>query len=174
MNPSELFDIFEKNEINFYCGVPDSLLKDFTNYVKIKTNNKSNITAANEGNAIAIAAGYYLQKSKLALVYLQNSGLGNCINPITSLTDRKVYAIPMILLIGWRGYLGKNDEPQHLKQGQILKNQLKLLGIKFLILEDRPNLETKIEDLIKYSRENKSPVADSSKKKIFLKNIRLL
>ena len=95
---------------------------------------RNHIVTANEGNAVGLAAGYHLKTKKIGLVYLQNSGLGNCINPLTSLTDKKVYSIPMILLIGWRGEPGYTDEPQHLMPGKILKKQLKLLDIKTFFL----------------------------------------
>ena len=94
---------------------------------------------------VALATGYNLGTKKIGLVYLQNSGLGNCINPLTSLTNKEVYSIPLVLLIGWRGFEGKNDEPQHLKQGKILKEQLKILGIKFIILEKKKDLRSQFQ-----------------------------
>lgn len=167
LNPIELFEIFKTNEIKFFCGVPDSLLKEFTNIIEKKISSRDHIITANEGNAIALAAGYHLKTKKIGLVYLQNSGLGNCINPLTSLTDKKVYSIPMILLIGWRGFPGIVDEPQHLRQGKILEKQLQLLGIKYLILENKKELRKNINALISYSSNNNTPVAILVKKETF-------
>ena len=168
LNPIELFEILKRNEINFFCGVPDSLLKEFTNIIDKKISLRNHIVTANEGNAVGLAAGYHLKTKKIGLVYLQNSGLGNCINPLTSLTDKKVYSIPMILLIGWRGFPGITDEPQHLRQGKILEKQLKLLGIKYLILEKKKELKKKINALISYSSKNNTPVAILVKKNTFI------
>ena len=98
--------------------MPDSLLKDFCAYVSDHAPAQSHIIAANEGSAIGIAAGYHLATNKIPLVYLQNSGLGNIINPLMSLTHRNVYGIPMLLLVGWRGEPGKKDEPQHQLMGR--------------------------------------------------------
>ncbi len=165
--PSEFFKILKKNGIDFFCGVPDSLLKNFTNYIDSKVSPSNHIITANEGNAVALATGYNLGTKKIGLVYLQNSGLGNCINPLTSLTNEEVYSIPLVLLIGWRGFEGKNDEPQHLKQGKILKQQLKILGIKFIILEKKKGFEKSISDLILYARTNSIPVAILVKKNSF-------
>ena len=106
--------------VDFFTGVPDSLLKPLCDYL-IATyglDPQHHIVAANEGNSVAIAAGYHLATGKVPVVYLQNSGIGNIINPIASLTNEKVYAIPMIFLIGWRGEPGVKDEPQHLFQGE--------------------------------------------------------
>ena len=167
LHPSRLFDIFKKNKINFFCGVPDSLLKDFINLIDEKVDSNNHIITANEGNAIALATGYHLKTRKIGLVYLQNSGLGNCINPLTSLTDSKVYSIPMVLLIGWRGALGSKDEPQHFRQGKILEDQLKILEIKYLILENRDKINSKLTKLIKYSVKKNVPVAILVKKETF-------
>ena len=114
VNPKEFLEVLQKNGVNFFTGVPDSLLKDFCAYISDHSDPKNHIIAANEGSAIATAVGYHLATNKIPLVYLQNSGLGNLVNPLMSLAHRKVYGIPMILLIGWRGEPGKKDEPQHL------------------------------------------------------------
>ena len=97
-------------------------------------NQVSEIITANEGNSIALAAGYYLAKKSLPLVYMQNSGLGNAVNPLLSLCDPAVYSIPMLLLIGWRGEPGVQDEPQHLKQGKIQLDFLKSMDIPYVII----------------------------------------
>src|SRR5262249_11361960 len=116
VDPRDLFESLAANGVSFYTGVPDSLLKSFCAYV---TDHQTNhVIAANEGGAIALATGHFLATGQPALVYMQNSGLGNAVNPLVSLADQTVYGIPLLLLIGWRGEPGKKDEPQHLKQGQ--------------------------------------------------------
>ncbi len=136
MHPSQLYELFARHGITFYTGVPDSLLKDFCAYVTDHSPIEKNIIAANEGNAIALAAGYHLATGKMGMVYLQNSGLGNGINPLTSLTDPEVYSIPMLLMIGWRGEPGKKDEPQHKKMGRIMLDALQSLEIPYAILPE--------------------------------------
>lgn len=106
---------------DFYTGVPDSQLKALCNYLmnEYGINEKHHIIAANEGNCTALAAGYHLATGKIPVVYMQNSGEGNIINPLASLLNDKVYAIPVIFVIGWRGEPGKHDEPQHIYQGEV-------------------------------------------------------
>lgn len=106
------YDALVLQGIDFFAGVPDSLLKSFCAYVTEHSDLDRHIIAANEGAAIALACGYHLATGKTALVYMQNSGLGNSVNPLVSLVDPQVYSVPMLLLIGWRGEPGKQDEPQ--------------------------------------------------------------
>src|SRR3989344_5563218 len=134
ISPEYFFNLLQQHGFTFYAGVPDSLLKDFCAYVTDHTSAKDHIIAANEGNAIALAAGYHLATGKNGVVYLQNSGLGNCINPLTSLTDKEFYSLPLLLLIGWRGEPGKKDEPQHQKMGKITLPLLDTLGVPYAIL----------------------------------------
>ena len=146
---------------DFFTGVPDSLLKSFCAYIKDNAG-KNNIITANEGNAVGLAAGYYLATEKIPLVYMQNSGIGNAVNPIVSLLDKLVYEIPMLFLIGWRGEPDKKDEPQHKKQGLITLSLLETLGIKYDIVdENTTNEEIRIilEKAYKYMKENKVPYA---------------
>ena len=103
---SRLYDCLQQNGIAFYTGVPDSLLKDFLKYLDDQEERNNHIITANEGLAIGLASGYYFSTGKLPMVYLQNSGLGNTINPLTSLADKEMYAVPMLLMIGWRGRPG--------------------------------------------------------------------
>ena len=149
--------LFLKKKISFYTGVPDSVLKNlidcFDNNKKIK-----HIISPNEGSAIALAIGNFLSTKKIPCVYMQNSGLGNAINPLISIAHKKVYSIPLFLLIGWRGSPKKNDEPQHLAKGKITPDLLKLLNIKFCILKGNKDFK-KINKLIKYAYSSKSPVA---------------
>ena len=130
----KFYDILMEKGIDFFTGVPDSLLKDFCAY--ITDNSKNNIITANEGNAIALVAGYHLSTGKIGLVYMQNSGQGNSANPLISLVDPEVYSIPLLLFIGWRGEPGEKDEPQHIKQGRITLDFLKTLGIPYQILPE--------------------------------------
>ena len=130
ISPQRFYELLQKNGIDFFTGVPDSLLKDFCAYVEDNTPKDKHIITANEGGAIALASGYHLATGKIPLVYMQNSGHGNAINPLTSLADKDVYSIPMILLIGWRGEPGNQDEPQHIKQGRIMIKLLESLDKK--------------------------------------------
>nr|XP_022308880.1 uncharacterized protein LOC111114715 isoform X3 [Crassostrea virginica] len=136
LQPNEFYNSCLNIGVDFFCGVPDSLLKDFCAYVTQNAPKEKHVIAANEGNAVAIATGYHLATGKHPMVYLQNSGLGNIINPLMSLTSPSVYSVPMILLIGWRGEPGKRDEPQHLVQGQATPGLLAALGIPFQPLPD--------------------------------------
>ena len=122
------------NNIDFYTGVPDSLLKEFCFCIDDNVSENTHIIAPNEGNAVALAAGYHLGTGKLPLVYMQNSGIGNAINPLLSLCDPEVYSIPMIIFIGWRGEPGVKDEPQHIKQGKIQLDLIKSMDIAFSII----------------------------------------
>ena len=124
---------------DYYVGVPDSQLKALCNYLMDRYGIDPNhhIIAANEGNAVGIAAGYHLATGKIPVVYMQNSGEGNAINPIASLLNEKVYAIPVIFIIGWRGEPGIHDEPQHIYQGEVTLKLLDDLNVKsFVIRED--------------------------------------
>ena len=134
MKVQDFYNILKDNGVDCFCGVPDSLLKNFCAYI---TDNADNHTiTANEGNAIALAAGHYLATGRPAVVYMQNSGIGNCVNPLLSLTDQEVYNIPLLMLVGWRGEPGKKDEPQHIKQGKVTDKLLECLGIKYAVLPE--------------------------------------
>lgn len=130
------YDSLTQRGVDFFTGVPDSILKDFCAYITDHADSKKHITAANEGGAIGLASGYYLATGKIALVYMQNSGQGNAINPLVSLADPDVYCIPMVLLIAWRGEPGKKDQPEHIKQGKITLSLLDTLGVRYRILPE--------------------------------------
>jgi phosphonopyruvate decarboxylase len=121
---------------DFYTGVPDSQLKALCDYLMgtYGIDQKHHIIAANEGSCSAIGAGYYLATGKTPIVYLQNSGIGNIINPVTSLLNEKVYAVPMVFVVGWRGEPGTLDEPQHFYQGQVTLKLLEDMDIKTFII----------------------------------------
>lgn len=129
LSPKQFTDNLLAAGVDYFVGVPDSLLKDWLAYISDTVQGGRHVTAANEGNAIGIAAGYYLATGKVPCVYMQNSGLGNAVNPLTSLADPEVYSIPMLLVIGWRGEPGVKDEPQHIKQGRITPALLDILEI---------------------------------------------
>ena len=142
MDGAAFLDLCEKIGIDFYTGVPDSQLKGLcdTLYNRYGTEGTRHIVAANEGNAVGLAAGHYLATGHPALVYMQNSGLGNAVNPLASLMDERVYSLPALLVIGWRGEPGVHDEPQHARQGEITLGQLELLEIPYFLLsaDDTP------------------------------------
>lgn len=137
---------------DFYCGVPDSQLKPLCDYLMLKygINSKHHLIAANEGNCVAIAAGYHLATGKIPVVYLQNSGEGNIINPVASLLNDKVYAIPMVFIIGWRGEPGVHDEPQHIYQGQITVKLLEDMEIKSFIVSSETSVDELREVMAEY------------------------
>lgn len=118
--PSEIFSLLREQGICFFTGVPDSLLKNFCVYVSEHTNVDEHVITANEGNAIALAAGHFFATGAAACVYMQNSGFGNAVNPLLSLASPEVYSVPMLLMVGWRGETGVRDEPQHEKQGRVM------------------------------------------------------
>ena len=119
INTEHFFKNLIKNDIRFFSGVPDSLLKNICAYISDNSDKNNHVIAANEGNALALGIGYHLASGKIPLVYMQNSGLGNIVNPLLSLADPDVYSIPMLLMIGWRGQPDLKDEPQHKKQGKV-------------------------------------------------------
>lgn len=141
MNVEKVIEIIGSD---FYAGVPDSQLKALCNYLMhtYGIDGKHHIIAANEGNATAIAAGYYLSTGKIPVVYMQNSGEGNVINPVASLMNKEVYAIPAIFVIGWRGEPQVHDEPQHVYQGKVTLDLLRDMDIEYFILKkDTTELE---------------------------------
>ena len=121
---------------DFYTGVPDSQLKALCNYLMSEygIDPKHHIIAANEGNCTALAAGYHLATGKIPVVYMQNSGEGNIINPVASLMNDKVYAIPCVFIVGWRGEPGVHDEPQHIYQGEVTLKLLEDMDIAHFII----------------------------------------
>lgn len=135
MNALDFYGALKEQGLDLFCGVPDSCLKDFCACVSEHEPPTRHIIAANEGNALGIAIGHTLATGKPAVVYLQNSGLGNIVNPLLSLADEDVYKIPALFLIGWRGEPGVHDEPQHLKQGKLTLPLLNMMGVAYEILE---------------------------------------
>ncbi len=134
IRPEFFIEKLRENGIDCFAGVPDSLLKNICAYITDHCDAEHNIIAANEGAAVGLAAGHYLATGQPACVYMQNSGEGNIINPLASLTDPEVYNIHVLLLIGWRGRPGVHDEPQHVKQGKVTTGLLNTMGINFDVL----------------------------------------
>ncbi len=140
MNVEEFVKILDAD---FFVGVPDSQLKSLCDFLmnKYGTDPKHHIIAANEGNAVGLAAGYFLSTKKIPVVYLQNSGEGNIINPVASLLNEKVYSIPTVFVIGWRGEPNVKDEPQHIFQGEITLKLLDVLQIKYFVVNENSSID---------------------------------
>lgn len=160
INQEMFLHTLQSEGVNFFTGVPDSYLNGFCDYLLQNVALEKNVIAANEGNAIAIAAGHFLSTQEIPFVYMQNSGLGNTVNPLVSLVDERVYALPMILLIGWRGEPGTGDWAQHELQGEITLGLLELMHIPYDVLPDE---DDKVTDIVKravsQARKNRKPYA---------------
>lgn len=153
VRPEFFVNKLKEHDIDFYAGVPDSLLKNICAYITDNLPAEQNIIAANEGGAMGIAAGYHLATGKVPVVYMQNSGEGNIINPLASLTDKEVYNIPVLLVIGWRGRPGVKDEPQHVKQGKVTTGLLNVMGVNYAILpKDEVEAAKQIKIAIDYMK----------------------
>lgn len=154
IRPEYFYNTLRGMGIDFYTGVPDSLLKDICAYITDHADRKNNIIAANEGGAVGLAAGYHLATGNIPVVYMQNSGLGNTVNPLMSLTDSDVYRIPVLLVIGWRGEPGVHDEPQHVKQGKTTLPLLDAMEIRHEIMSgDEAELERQLAGGVRYMKE---------------------
>ena len=132
--PALFLDTLKSLDVTFFAGVPDSLLKSVCQHIDLNVARENHIITANEGAAVALAMGAYMASGKPALVYLQNSGIGNTVNPLLSLADPDVYGTPMILLVGWRGQPGVKDEPQHVKQGRVMTDLLDALALPWAVM----------------------------------------
>ena len=158
LNQERVFEELAKHGVTFFTGVPDSYLNGFCNYA-LNNCGSRNIIAANEGNAVGIASGHYFASKEISLVYMQNSGLGNTVNPLASLVDKDVYAVPMLLLVGWRGQGNTEpNHPQHKLQGEITPELLEIIHIPYTILEDDDDKFAKtVEKAVKYCKETRQP-----------------
>jgi phosphonopyruvate decarboxylase len=172
INVKEFQKVLKNNNCNFFTGVPDSVLKEFSKSLEGK---KNHIIATNEGSAVSLGIGNYLSTNRIPCIYMQNSGLSNALNPLISIAHKKVYSIPLILVIGWRGSPNKKDEPQHEAKGKITPNILKLLNIDYIILRNKKDL-TKFDKKIKLAIKKKTIVAclieENTFKKITSKKIK--
>lgn len=149
------YDELVANELDFFCGVPDSLLANLCGCIFKNTPKEQNVICANEGNALGMACGWHIATGKRAVVYMQNSGEGNIVNPLLSIADPDVYGIPMLLIIGWRGEPGVHDEPQHVKQGKVTCNLLAAMDVPFEVLNPdcwKDQVEWAVETMISESR----------------------
>ena len=156
ISPKFFYDTLASYGIDFYAGVPDSLLKNLCAYITDHADAAHNIIAANEGGAMGLAAGHYLATGQIPVVYMQNSGEGNIINPLASLTDKDVYNIPVLLVIGWRGKPGVHDEPQHVKQGKVTTGLLNTMGIDYTVLsKEEEKAAAQIKKAVDYMQRTK-------------------
>ena len=154
---NSLINLLKKNNSNFFTGVPDSVLKELSYSLQKKTK-KNHIIATNEGAAVSLGIGHYLSTKSIPCVYMQNSGLSNALNPLISIAHEKVYSIPLILIIGWRGSPRVKDEPQHNVKGKITESILKLLNIKYTIIRTNDDLK-KFDKQIKNAKKKDTIVA---------------
>jgi len=166
VNQQTLFEALDRLGVKFFTGVPDSLLNDFCLYMTNNIPDSRHVMAANEGNAIGIAAGNYMATGNIPVVYMQNSGIGNAANPLLSLTHDCVYGIPMILVIGWRGDPSINDHAQHKKQGELTPVLMKDMDIPYEILDSDDTVIDKFTWAVNKAKEISSPVALIAKKAI--------
>ncbi|WP_031386690.1 phosphonopyruvate decarboxylase [Desulfonatronum thiodismutans] len=164
INPQDFLSALKSVGIEFVAGVPDSLLKHVCACMSDCLAPDRHVVAANEGAAVGLAIGHFLATGRPGLVYMQNSGLGNTVNPLASLTDPDVYAIPMVLLIGWRGEMlangaQKKDEPQHVKQGRITPDLLDVLGIPYRVVGADTDVLVCLQELKAHAVARSGPTA---------------
>ena len=168
IRPQFFYELLKENGTGFFTGVPDSLLKSFCAYLTDTAGSKNHIIAANEGCAVGLAAGHYFATGNVPLVYMQNSGLGNTVNPLLSLADREVYSVPLLLVIGWRGEPNVHDEPQHVKQGRVTCSLLDAMEIPYCILSDEEaEAKLQLEKAYSHIKASSSPYAVVVRKGIF-------
>jgi phosphonopyruvate decarboxylase len=154
--------------VSFFSGVPDSLLKDFCAYITDHSEKPNHIIAVNEGAAVGLCCGYHLATGRIPLVYMQNSGIGNAVNPLLSLADAEVYRMPLVLVIGWRGEPRVHDEPQHIKQGKVTCSLLESMGIPYAVLDNNEDgVNSQIESCFKTIADTNSPCAFVIRKDTF-------
>ena len=160
IQPKTFYDLLIANGTDFFAGVPDSLLKNFCAYVTDNAPAEKHIISANEGSATGLAAGYHLATGKIPMIYMQNSGEGNMINPLMSIADPDVYSIPKLLVIGWRGEPGVHDEPQHVKQGKVTCALLDAMNVPYVVLsDDEAELPAQFEKAYRYIKEHNAQYA---------------
>lgn len=159
INPQVFCSFLQEHNISFFAGVPDSLLKNLCAYIDDTFGRSQHVITANEGNAIAMAMGHYLATENPAVAYMQNSGLGNAINPLVSMASQTVCGIPMLLIIGWRGEPGVVDEPQHVKQGEITPDILSLMDIPYVVINPESDFVQECSPVLKTMQKECKPVA---------------
>lgn len=172
--PDKFYQSLIQDGVNFFAGVPDSLLKHFCSCVADKAL-ENHVITANEGGAMAMAMGSYLASAAVPCVYMQNSGLGNAINPLLSMADSEVYGFPLIMLIGWRGEVDLqnkqiHDEPQHKKQGQVTLSLLNTMKIPYCVIDaETSDYQQIIKSSINQAQTESKPVAIVVRKNTFEK-----
>lgn len=169
LSPKDFYELLNNDlDLKSFFGVPDSTLKDFCSY--IDDHSSKHMICANEGSAISQAMGYYLATGKTPVVYMQNSGFGNCLNPILSMASERIYQIPMLIFVGWRGHPDQKDEPQHLHQGEVMTSSLKAMGLDFIIAPDSlEDMKKVLTHKVKELKEKNSPLFVLIKKDSFHK-----
>lgn len=165
INPKDFLTELSK-KTSLITGVPDSALKGLSDYLDFQ-DIIEHVKVPNEGISLSYASGYYIAKKTPALVYLQNSGFGNLINPLTSLLDQLVYSIPCVILIGWRAFKGNKDEPQHKKMGLITEELVKTLGYNHFELNNSCDWKKILDDSFSIANSSKSPVFLLAQPKLF-------
>ena len=166
--PTDYLRVLGDSGVTFFTGVPDSLLKEFCACVTVTLKPEDHLISANEGAAVGLAIGHYIGTGSLPLVYLQNSGLGNVVNPLLSLASPEVYGTPMLLMLGWRGEPGKKDEPQHVHQGRVMAKMLEDMDLPVVVLsEDMVEAEVQTKAAAQQARDINGPVALVVKKNTF-------
>ena len=165
IEPRQFIERLRASGVEFFAGVPDSLLKNLCAYITDNVSRENNIIAANEGGAVALAAGYHLATGKTGCVYMQNSGEGNAVNPLLSLMDADVYRMPLLMIIGWRGEPGVQDEPQHVKQGKVTLSLLETMGIPYAVMDE--NWEGQVDEALREIHETNGIYALIVRKGIF-------
>ena len=145
----KVLDFVGALDADFFTGVPDSQLKALCDFLMetYGIDPEHHVIAANEGNCVGLAAGYHLATGKIPVVYMQNSGEGNIINPVASLMNDNVYGIPCIFIIGWRGEPGIHDEPQHVYQGKVTVPLLEVMDIESFVIDEKTQID-EIEDMM--------------------------
>ena len=171
IDQEKFFKALNDKDVGFFTGVPDSYLNAFCTYLAENVSSSKHIIAANEGNAVALASGYYFATGTVPLVYMQNSGMGNALNPLASLVNKDVYAVPMVLLIGWRGDPSVKDHAQHKAQGEITTKLLDILGIPYVVVKDDDAcVEEMVSWAVQMAKDTGVPTALIAQKGIFAEN----
>jgi phosphonopyruvate decarboxylase len=172
LDAQEFVECLRKTGVCFFTGVPDSLLAEFCACIAHTSQSSQHIIGANEGGCVALAIGYHLATGNIPLVYLQNSGLGNAINPLLSLADQDVYSVPLLMVVGWRGEPGVHDEPQHKKQGRVMLPMLDAMKIPYAVIgPECDRADTILKDTVMNARNTSGPVALIIKKGTFTSSV---
>ncbi len=168
ISSKQFVNTLQDNGVRFFAGVPDSLLKPFCAYVESNVDPQKHVITSNEGAAVALGLGYHLATGQTPLIYLQNSGLGNLVNPLLSLVDNEIYGAPMLILMGWRGEPGVKDEPQHIKQGKVMNAMLDAMDIPHLNLsKEFGEAQNQLKQAISHAKQHSCPFVITVSKNTF-------